>query len=435
MKNSNQKIKKNYISDKHTKKEFKIIKGNILNNKIIYNLDKKLTNLIVNKQELFFYNCNKKLSKEKLIKLNLLLVVGNNKNLIVSKDSIIVIPRINTKTSWSSKTMDILHLCDIKNINFIEKAICYNFSRKLSNGEKQTITNILVDRMTEQVLVDIDKLSINNKVKTLKKISVNKIATANKELGLALTQVDIDYLTKEYNKLKREINDIELMMFSQINSEHCRHKVFNANWYIDGIKKDKSLFDMIKNTYKKSPKYKLSVYEDNGAVIEGDNCYLFHTKQNNEYILEKKNKHYVIKVETHNHPTAISPYAGAATGVGGEIRDEAATGIGGYPIAGLCGYSVANLMIPNFIRPWEKEYKKPDNIASSLQIMIQAPIGAANYNNEFGRTNLTGYFRTLTKKETNSNNYLSYHKPIMIAGGIGHILTENIKKNNVLLIN
>ncbi len=236
---------------------------------------------------------------------------------------------------------------------------------------------------------------------------------ANSELGLALSDDEIDYLLAAFTSAGRNPTDVELMMFAQANSEHCRHKIFNADWTIDGEKQDKSLFAMIKNTHQLAPRGTVVAYSDNSSVIEGANVMRFYPRgaaAGNAYAESEELTHILMKVETHNHPTAISPFPGASTGAGGEIRDEGSTGRGAKPKAGLCGFTVSNLMLPDGIQPWENDrdvtahaakvkteagvYGKPDRIASPLQIMIDGPIGAASFNNEFGRPNLGGYFRT-----------------------------------------
>ncbi|HXH04128.1 MAG TPA: phosphoribosylformylglycinamidine synthase, partial [Candidatus Competibacteraceae bacterium] len=258
---------------------------------------------------------------------------------------------------------------------------------------------------------------------------------ANRELGLALSEDEIDYLADSYRRLARDPSDVELMMFAQANSEHCRHKIFNADWVIDGEPQDKSLFAMIRNTHAASPEGVLSAYSDNAAVIRGYQAErFFPAPESHQYGYVAEPVHILMKVETHNHPTAISPFPGAATGAGGEIRDEGATGIGAKPKAGLCGFSVSNLRIPGFEQPWEADHGKPGRIASALEIMLEGPIGAAAFNNEFGRPNLGGYFRSFELSVPGPDGCLElrgYHKPIMIAGGLGNIREEHISKRAV----
>ena len=259
------------------------------------------------------------------------------------------------------------------------------------------------------------------------------LVTANVELGLALAEDEIDYLVENFTKLGRNPHDIELYMFAQANSEHCRHKIFNADWIIDGKKQDKSLFKMIKNTFEKTPDFVLSAYKDNAAVMEGSKVGRFFADQDGQYRYHQEDAHILMKVETHNHPTAISPFPGAATGSGGEIRDEGATGRGAKPKAGLTGFSVSNLVIPNFEQPWENPLSKPSRIASALDIMIEGPLGGAAFNNEFGRPALLGYFRTYEEKVNsfNGEEVRGYHKPIMLAGGIGNIRAEHVQKGEI----
>ena len=273
---------------------------------------------------------------------------------------------------------------------------------------------------------------------------------ANSELGLALSEDEIDYLVAAFTRAQRNPTDVELMMFAQANSEHCRHKIFNADWTIDGVKQDKSLFGMIRNTHELHPQGTVVAYSDNSSIIEGAEISRFYQRgaeQGNVYAASNELTHILMKVETHNHPTAISPFPGASTGAGGEIRDEGATGRGAKPKAGLTGFTVSNLMITHAVQPWENArdvaqpvvqrdalaaagiYGKPDRIASPLQIMIDGPLGGAAFNNEFGRPNLGGYFRTY--EQNVAGNVQGYHKPIMIAGGIGNISAKHTKKNDL----
>ncbi|MGZ8258777.1 MAG: phosphoribosylformylglycinamidine synthase, partial [Methylotenera sp.] len=257
---------------------------------------------------------------------------------------------------------------------------------------------------------------------------------ANANMGLALSPDEVDYLYASFSKIPRNPTDVELMMFAQANSEHCRHKIFNADWVIDGKPQDMSLFAMIRNTHKLNPGSTVVAYSDNSSIVAGQQSGIatkrFYPKDDGAYRYVEEDMHYIMKVETHNHPTAISPFAGAATGAGGEIRDEGATGSGSKPKAGLTGFSVSNLNIPNFTQPWESSnYGKPGRIASPLQVMTDGPLGGAAYNNEFGRPNIAGYFRTF-ELETN-NEMRGYHKPIMLAGGIGNISAKHSKKNPI----
>ena len=260
------------------------------------------------------------------------------------------------------------------------------------------------------------------------------LVEANQSLGLALSEDEIDYLAANFARLERDPTDVELMMFAQANSEHCRHKIFNADWIIDGERQPKSLFAMIKNTYARNSRGVLSAYRDNAAVIEGaQGERWFADVDSHVYARNAEPIDILMKVETHNHPTAISPFPGAATGSGGEIRDEGATGRGGKPKAGLAGFSVSHLRIPGFEQPWERDYGRPARIASALDIMLEGPIGAAAFNNEFGRPNILGYFRTFeTELDTGARAALrGYHKPIMIAGGLGNVRRMHVEKSDV----
>ncbi len=253
-------------------------------------------------------------------------------------------------------------------------------------------------------------------------------------MGLALADDEIDYLVTNFLRLERNPNDIELMMFAQANSEHCRHKIFNADWTIDGEVQPKSLFKMIKNTYEKTPDYVLSAYKDNAAVMTGFEAGRFFPDSDGVYRYHTEPMHILMKVETHNHPTAISPYPGAATGSGGEIRDEGATGRGSKPKAGLTGFSVSNLKIPGFVQPWEGDYGKPDRIVTAFDIMIDGPLGGAAFNNEFGRPALLGYFRTYEQQVCSHNGVevRGYHKPIMLAGGLATFVKSTYRKGDLL---
>lgn len=352
---------------------------------------------------------------------------------------VLVTPRIGTISPWSSKATDIFKNCNTP-VHRLERGILYTLKgvSELSNEVKQA----LHDRMTETVFSQIEdahRLFLETAPKPLNSIDIlgegkQALIKANNEFGFALSEQEIDYLTQAFTDLGRNPNDIELMMFAQANSEHCRHKIFGSEWTIDGEKQPLSLFQMIKNTYKESPDEVLSAYKDNASVIVGYDTQRFYPKKDNEtghfiYKYKSQAAHILMKVETHNHPTAISPFAGAATGSGGEIRDEGATGRGGKPKAGLTGFTVSNLNIPGFEQPWEDNYGKPSRMASPLQIMIEGPLGGAAFNNEFGRPNLNGYFRTF---EQNVNGEVKgFHKPIMIAGGYGNIRPDHVEKDAI----
>ena len=355
----------------------------------------------------------------------------------------IVIPRIGTISSWSSKATDIVHNCGLSEVARIERGLAYYFelTRALNEQESTLLSALLHDRMMETVVrtpAEADVLFRHQDPKPFKTVDVlgggrAALVTANVELGLALAEDEIDYLVENFTKLGRNPHDIELYMFAQANSEHCRHKIFNADWIIDGKKQDKSLFKMIKNTFEKTPDFVLSAYKDNAAVMEGSKVGRFFADQDGQYRYHQEDAHILMKVETHNHPTAISPFPGAATGSGGEIRDEGATGRGAKPKAGLTGFSVSNLVIPNFEQPWENPLSKPSRIASALDIMIEGPLGGAAFNNEFGRPALLGYFRTYEEKVNsfNGEEVRGYHKPIMLAGGIGNIRAEHVQKGEI----
>jgi len=384
-----------------------------------------------------FVDTTQELSAKEDGQLHELLTYGSPINNAGIGDMFLVTPRAGTISPWSSKATDIARNSGLKSVNRIERGVAY-YLQTSSKTNRSDVIPALYDRMTENVLTTIDEAEIlfaDAKPKPLITINVLKggktaLQKANKDLGLALADDEIDYLNQAYAQLKRNPTDIELMMFAQVNSEHCRHKIFNADWVIDGKKQPKSLFKMIKNTYEKSSENVLSAYSDNAAVIRGGvGGRFFADTDKGVYAYHQEPIHSVIKVETHNHPTAIAPFPGAATGAGGEIRDEGATGRGAKPKMGLAGYSVSNLHIPGGEQPWEKDYGKPDRIASALDIMLESPIGAASYVNEFGRPNLAGYFRTYEQKE--SGTVWGYHKPIMIAGGLGNIRDEHVIKRKL----
>ncbi|WP_312465234.1 phosphoribosylformylglycinamidine synthase, partial [Pantoea endophytica] len=315
---------------------------------------------------------------------------------------------------------------------------------ELTEAQWQQLASLLHDRMMETVFADLNdaqQLFAHHQPQPLKSVDVlgagrRALEQANTTLGLALADDEIDYLLDAFTKLGRNPNDIELYMFAQANSEHCRHKIFNADWIIDGEKQPKSLFKMIKNTFEHNPEHVLSAYKDNAAVMEGSEVGRFYADaQKGEYEFHQEAAHILMKVETHNHPTAISPWPGAATGSGGEIRDEGATGRGAKPKAGLVGFSVSNLRIPGFEQPWEEDFGKPDRIVTALDIMTEGPLGGAAFNNEFGRPALNGYFRTYEER-VNSHNGVElrgYHKPIMLAGGIGNIRADHVQKGEIVV--
>jgi phosphoribosylformylglycinamidine synthase len=348
----------------------------------------------------------------------------------------LVVPRPGTISPWSSKATDIAHNCGLDVINRIERGIAYYVEgAELSEQETATVLSFIHDRMTERVLSEFDQASqlfkqaLPAELRSVNVMSGGReaLVAANSDWGLALSDDEIDYLVNSFTQLGRNPHDVELMMFAQANSEHCRHKIFNADWIINGEVQMHSLFGMIRNTTNTSPADVLSAYKDNASVITGHKGKrFFPNADGGVYQGNEEDIHILMKVETHNHPTAISPDPGAATGSGGEIRDEGATGKGSKPKAGLCGFSVSDLRIPGSEQPWEEDFGKPERIVSALDIMLEGPIGAAAFNNEFGRPNLCGYFRTY--EEQVGDELRGYHKPIMLAGGLGNIRAEHIEK-------
>ena len=354
----------------------------------------------------------------------------------------LVIPRFGTISPWSSKASDIARNCGLAKIERLERGIAYYVSGELSAADQQAVAAVLHDRMTQLVLGALEEaagLFSHAEPKPLTAVDVlgggrAALEKANVELGLALAEDEIDYLVKSFVELGRNPHDVELMMFAQANSEHCRHKIFNASWDIDGESQDKSLFGMIKNTYEMHRDGVLSAYKDNASVIVGHQAgRFFPNPATREYGATQEPVHILMKVETHNHPTAIAPFPGASTGSGGEIRDEGATGRGAKPKAGLTGFTVSNLNIPGFVQPWEKPYGKPERIVTALDIMIEGPLGGAAFNNEFGRPPLNGYFRTFEQavQSPRGEEVRGYHKPIMLAGGLGNIREEHVQKGEI----
>jgi phosphoribosylformylglycinamidine synthase len=380
---------------------------------------------------------------------------------------LIVAPRIGTISPWSSKATDIAHRCGFAFVRRIERVLAWHFDgAALPAGElREQLGPRLHDRMTQSLLTDFtaaEALFEQHEPRRGSTVPVlaggaEALHRADRELGLALAADEIDYLIDAFTTLGRDPTDTELMMFAQANSEHCRHKIFNADWTVDGVRGERSLFDMIRNTYRHNSRGMLSAYSDNAAVFEGHVAprWVIDPASHRYHAFDAP-AHVVIKVETHNHPTAISPFPGAATGAGGEIRDEGATGRGARPKAGLTGFSVSNLRIPGFVQPWEGHELRPDHLASPLEIMTEGPIGGASFNNEFGRPNLLGYFRTFEQQDGEPDHDTAqtgrfaalaapeasvsepqesvalrgYHKPIMIAGGHGNILAESVEKQS-----
>lgn len=355
----------------------------------------------------------------------------------------LVVPRMGTISPWSSKATDIFHNAGLKMVRRVERGVRYEIKgvASLTTEEKVAIHTLLHDRMTENIIENgnteerLSSLFEQSPPRPLSTVPVLKegalaLSQANDMLGLALSDDEIEYLLARFIALNRDPTDAELMMFAQVNSEHCRHKVFNAKWTVDGVSQDRSLFKMIKNTYEKHSEGVMSAYSDNGAVLEGGKGdFFFADTKTGTYTHHIEPAHMVIKVETHNHPTAIAPVPGAATGSGGEIRDEGATGRGAKPKAGLTGFSVSNLQLPGNELPWEQDYGRANHMASALEIMIDGPLGGAAFNNEFGRPNILGYFRSYEQEV--DGIVRGYHKPIMLAGGIANIREENASKDTI----
>ena len=356
---------------------------------------------------------------------------------------LLVIPRAGSISPWSSKASEIAQRCGLTEVVRIERGTEYVLQgvSQLSQQDLLNLGHLLHDRMTQQLVVHSEQLTLfdQHQPQPLEQISLIEngkpaLIEANIRLGLALSDDEIDYLTSSFQQLARNPTDVELMMFAQANSEHCRHKIFNASWTIDGEDQAKSLFAMIRNTHQLNPQGVLSAYKDNAAVMAGSTAQVFlRDPDSMQYTYTQEPAHILMKVETHNHPTAISPHPGAATGSGGEIRDEGATGRGSATKAGLTGFSVSHLRIPGFEQAWETDNGKPERIASALDIMLEGPIGGAAFNNEFGRPNITGYFRNFEQNsETGDvNQFRGYHKPIMIAGGMGNIRPMLVEKNSI----
>jgi phosphoribosylformylglycinamidine synthase len=416
-----------------------------------------------------FIDASAPLSSDDTAKLSAMLTYGAPAPDVAyegATEQFFVIPRFGTISPWASKATDIAHNCGLEHIHRIERGVAYTVvlksgilgsslgaPKKLADEELQAVAALLHDRMTETVLRSADEaagLFTELAGKELEFVDVlgggkDALVRANAELGLAMSLDEIDYLFDAFTKAERNPTDVELMMFAQANSEHCRHKIFNADWIIDGVKQDKSLFQMIKNTHQLQPKGTVVAYSDNSSIMEGATVTRFYPRgAGHEYAPSTELTHTLMKVETHNHPTAISPFPGASTGAGGEIRDEGATGRGAKPKAGLTGFTVSNLMLPGAQQPWENRasvtagaaqgnpagiYGKPERIASPLQIMIDGPLGGAAFSNEFGRPVLGGYFRTY--EQNVGGAVYGYHKPIMIAGGIGNIAAGHTHKNDI----
>ncbi|HEU5073455.1 MAG TPA: phosphoribosylformylglycinamidine synthase, partial [Polyangiaceae bacterium] len=374
--------------------------------------------------------------------LDALLHYGAAPRSLLSGQTLLVMPRPGTLSPWSSKATDILQGCGLTQVKRVERAITYTLKSDvlLDDVELTSAGAVVYDRMTQVFRFDVaagSELFVERSPTRLARVPLAQrgraaLEQANLELGLALADDEVDYLERAFSELGRDPTDVELMMFAQANSEHCRHKIFRADFSIDGVPQAHSLFGMIRNTYEHCSTGVLSAYADNAAVMEGNVVERFFVNpETGVYAAQSEPAHILMKVETHNHPTAISPYPGASTGSGGEIRDEGATGRGAKPKAGLTGFSVSNLRIPGFLQPWEHVvYGKPDRIVSPLSIMLEAPIGGAAFNNEFGRPSIAGYFRTYEQAfETSAGvDMWGYHKPIMLAGGLGNVRPMHVKK-------
>lgn len=399
----------------------------------------------LNAEFIHFSQSDAELSADHTVILEKLLQYGpKSEQVSESGQLFLVVPRAGTISPWSSKATDIAHNCGLTDIKRLERGIAFYIEsdQTITTDQQVAIEAVIHDRMTEMVLDNLQSAEIL--FKTTEPVECTAIdilangrdalVAANTELGLALSGDEIDYLVTSFTEMGRNPIDAELMMFAQANSEHCRHKIFNADWVLDGKEQDISLFGMIRNTHKLAPGKVLSAYHDNSSVIEGSVAGRFFPNADTaEYQYNEEEISILMKVETHNHPTAISPFAGAATGSGGEIRDEGATGRGSKPKAGLSGFSVSNLQIPGYGQPWEVDYGKPGRIVSALDIMLEGPIGSAAFNNEFGRPNINGYFRTFEQlvPALDGDEVRGYHKPIMLAGGFGNIRRQHVDKNQI----
>lgn len=396
---------------------------------------------------LYFVTESSPLTQEQQACLRRLLCDGQPLNSVLpTGELLLVTPRPGIISAWSSKATDIAHNCGLTAIKRLERGIAYYLQTgMLTATQHQALVETLYDPITETLFYDLphaEELFAESvpEEKPLQGIpllaqGVSALEAFNQHYGLALEPSEIEFLNAAFTQLGRDPYDIELYMFAQANSEHCRHKIFNADWIIDGLKMPKTLFEMIKNTYHRTPDQVVTAYQDNAAVMQGASIQrFFPSSHDHHYGYHQQLTHLLMKVETHNHPTAFTPLSGAATGCGGEIRDEGATGCGASPKAGLVGFSVSNLRIPDFNQPWEHDdYGKPAQVASALQIILEAPLGAAAFNNEFGRPSLVGYFRTYEQwvNSATGKELRGYHKPIMLAGGIGQISAEQCHKGNI----
>ncbi|MCH8506068.1 MAG: phosphoribosylformylglycinamidine synthase, partial [Ectothiorhodospiraceae bacterium] len=392
-----------------------------------------------------FVLLDRPLGEQERGRLDALLDDGSRTGEVPEGQLLLVTPRPGTISPWSTKATDIVHNAGLTVVKRVERGIAYylRVGAALDAEQLQQLLQPLHDRMTESVHLSMDgadALFLHGEPAPLRTVDVlgggrDALSRANAEQGFALAEDEIDYLMERYQALGRNPTDVELMMFAQANSEHCRHKIFRAEWIIDGEPQSHSLFDMIRNTHSRRPEGVLSAYSDNAAVTQGARAKrFFPAPDDRTYRAFDEPVHLVMKVETHNHPTAISPFAGAATGAGGEIRDEGATGRGAKPKAGLAGFTTSHLRIPDFTQPWEEaDPGRPARLASPLEILLDGPIGAASYNNEFGRPNLSGYFRTFEQQVPGpaGAEWRGYHKPIMLAGGMGAIRDQHVQKQEV----
>ncbi|MDY6993931.1 MAG: phosphoribosylformylglycinamidine synthase, partial [Pseudomonadota bacterium] len=402
---------------------------------------------------LYFIDTSRPLSASEAVQVHTLLPqsqaipVDNVEQLPVSgPDYLLVVPRLGTVSPWSSKATEIAKICGFSMIKRLERGVLWCLASLTPPEQVEQLKALIHDRMTEVVLTQIEEaqgLFATTPARPLGMIPLLSqgraaLVTANQAQGLALSASEIDYLLAHFTQIQRDPTDVELMMFAQANSEHCRHKIFKAQWIINEQLQPYSLWQRIRQTYERHPGAILSAYHDNAAVIEGFSVPRFMADpQSHHYGYQTETTAILMKVETHNHPTAISPFPGAATGSGGEIRDEGATGQGAKPKAGLTGFSVSHLRLPEAPQPWESAYETPKRLATALEIMLAGPIGASRFNNEFGRPNICGYFRSF--EYTLNAHHRGYHKPIMLAGGLGnirpnHIQKQKIKPNTALVV-
>lgn len=402
-----------------------------------------------------FVHASRELTKAEEERLASLLTYGDAAEDVRADLAFMVVPRLGTISPWASKATDIVKNCGIEGVLRVERGTVYSLALKapLTQEEAAQAAGVLHDRMTESVVArdfPAENLFVELEGRPMATVALVEegrpaLERANVEMGLALSPDEIDYLTDAFTKIGRNPTDVELMMFAQANSEHCRHKIFNARWTVDGEEREETLFGMIRRTHKMAPQGTITAYADNAAIFEGAEVTRLYPRPDsgNEFgrVFERKDEmtHTVFKVETHNHPTAISPFPGASTGSGGEIRDEGATGRGARPKAGLCGFTTSNLNLPELPQGFENDsdtvtgektdakYGAPSRIATPLSIMTEGPLGGAAFNNEFGRPNILGYFRTF-EANIGGTRY-GYHKPIMLAGGIGNIRDDQTKKD------